>query len=172
MSTLLKVFCSISLAGLLIIAVYRFVTAETKRIGYFILQLAVLAVCFGVLYTFFFTREQIIVKGPGHEVYFVLVLYLCMLLGMLAQYLHKRFEQPKADRKKQKFDFGMFIAPVFASPIVFIPLLAALQNVVTGDLRNLTTAKLMVFFVAFENGFFWKEYFDHRRKIKQEDATK
>ncbi len=29
----------------------------------------------------------------------------------------------------------------------------------------------MVFFVAFENGFFWKEYFDNRRKIKKSETN-
>jgi hypothetical protein len=86
-----------------------------------------------------------------------------MLLGMAAQYGYNRFEQPKAERKA--FDFGLFIAPIFASPIIFIPLLAALQNADL-DLTRLTTPKMMVFFVAFENGFFWKEYFDHRRLEK------
>jgi hypothetical protein len=72
-----------------------------------------------------------------------------------------------------KFDFGMFVAPVFASPIVFIPLLAALQNTpaITGT-QGFSAVNLMVFFVAFENGFFWKEYFDHRRKAKQEETGK
>ena len=52
---------------------------------------------------------------------------------------------------------------------MFIPLLAALQNTVD-NLQNLTAVKMMVFFVAFENGFFWKEYFDHRLKAKQEET--
>lgn len=169
MSTLLTILCSVSLAGLLVIVVYRFITAEKKRIGYVILQVIVIAACFGVLYTFFFTHKPPAGRGPTHEVYFVIVLYVCMVLGMLAQYVHTRLEQPK--RKRKKFDFGVFIAPVLASPIVFIPLLAALQNAVVDELKNLTAAKLMIFFVAFENGFFWKEYFDYRRQLKKEELT-
>jgi hypothetical protein len=30
----------------------------------------------------------------------------------------------------------------------------------------------MVFFVAFENGFFWKDYFDQRRKEKARGKEK
>jgi hypothetical protein len=28
----------------------------------------------------------------------------------------------------------------------------------------MTLPRLMIFLVAFENGFFWKEYFDRKRK--------
>jgi hypothetical protein len=87
-----------------------------------------------------------------------------MLLGMLSQYIYTRLEQPKDLRKK--FDLGLFLAPIFTSPIIFIPLLSAMQNAEV-DLQNLTTPKIMIFLVAFENGFFWKELFDHRRKLKE-----
>jgi len=169
MSTLLMGLCSISLAGLGLLAVYRFFTSAQKRILPLLIQLAAIAVGGGILYTLFWAPKPIIVRSPGNEVYFVIVLYGCMLLGMLAHYLYAHFEQPKAERKQAKFDFGRFIAPIFTSPIVFIPLLAALQNTVD-NLQNLTAVKMMVFFVAFENGFFWKEYFDHRLKAKQEET--
>jgi hypothetical protein len=88
---------------------------------------------------------------------------ICMIAGMFAQYLYRHFESPV--RYRHKWDWGCFIAPVFASPIVFIPLVAAFQNSdidLTSD--RLTLPRLMIFLVAFENGFFWKEYFDRRRK--------
>jgi hypothetical protein len=83
--------------------------------------------------------------------------------GMFAQYLYRYLERPV--RYRQKWDWGCFIAPIFASPIVFIPLAAAFQNVDI-DLTNprLKLPQLMIFLVAFENGFFWKEYFDRKRK--------
>ena len=84
-----------------------------------------------------------------------------MLLGMLAQYGYNYFVTPKSDRKA--FDLGVFIAPVFASPVVFIPLLAALQNADI-DLTALTIPRMMVFLVAFQNGFFWKDFFDRQRQ--------
>ncbi len=49
-------------------------------------------------------------------------------------------------------------------------LLAALQNADV-DLENLTAPRMIVFLVAFENGFFWKEYFDHRRKDKEKNGA-
>jgi len=164
MSSLMIILTSISLIALLTIAVYYFI--QTKNIRRFILQLIIIGLAFAFLYFLFYKPESPAARGNGgNDIYFVIVLYFFMILGMLAQYTYARFSQPKRIRKK--FDFGLFIAPVFASPVIFIPLLSALQNA-NVDLRNLTTAKLMVFLVAFENGFFWKEYFDNRRKQKEE----
>lgn len=167
MSGSMTFLIALSLAGLAALAIYRAIKTKNRR-G-FILQMLVLVVCFAFLYAMF--DFPIVAQTPagkgedGQDVYLVIVLYICMLLGMLAQYAYNRFEQPKEERKK--FDLGLFFAPVFASPIIFIPLLAALQNADI-DLTKLTTAKTMVFLVAFENGFFWKEYFDHRRKGKEQ----
>jgi len=99
----------------------------------------------------------------------VIVLYICMLLGMFSNFLYARFTKEKENRGK--FDFGTFIAPVFASPVVFLPLLAAFQE--TGaDLQNFTNGKTMIFLVAFQNGFFWKEYFDNVQREKKGEANK
>lgn len=108
-------------------------------------------------------RKEPTSKGVGenNEIYFVIILYIFMLLGMLANYFYNRFSKPKTNR--ESFDIGLFIAPIFASPIIFIPLLASLQTADI-ELSNLTTTKLMVFIVSFQNGFFWKEYFDNRNK--------
>ncbi len=166
MSPLLMSLMLISFAGLLALAVYRFVKYRQAR-G-FAAQLLLLIAAFAIIFLLFYTPEEPVVKGSGsNEIYFVIILYFFMLLGMAAHYAYTYFSRPKKERKK--FDPGLFVAPVFASPIIFIPLLAALQNAEI-DLQNLTAAKTMVFFVAFENGFFWKEYFDNRRKEK-EDGT-
>lgn len=158
---------SISLAGLLTISIYYFI--QSKNIRRLVLQLIIIGLAFIFLYFLFYKPESPAARGNGgDDIYFVIVLYFFMILGMLAQYTYARFSQPKRIRKK--FDFGLFIAPVFASPIIFIPLLSALQNA-NIDLRHLTTAKFMVFLVAFENGFFWKEYFDNRRRLKEEERN-
>ena len=84
-----------------------------------------------------------------------------MLLGMLAHWLYVWLETPQ--RKRPAFDLGLFLGPVLASPIIFIPLLASLQNTDL-NLSQIDIPRFMVFVVAFENGFFWKEYFDNRKK--------
>jgi cytochrome bd-type quinol oxidase subunit 2 len=92
-----------------------------------------------------------------------------MLLGMFAQYLYRHFERPK--RYRNKWDWGCFIAPIFASPIIFTPLAAAFQSVdIDLTKPNSKLPQLMIFFVAFENGFFWKEHYD--RKQKEEEKEK
>jgi hypothetical protein len=152
----------ISLLALAMLASHRY--TQTKNTRALLVQLAALALCSAFLYALFdfpFSAEPASRGGESNDIYFVIVLYACMLLGMLAQYGHTRFSQPQRTRKK--FDLGLFFAPVFASPIIFIPLFAALQNSVS-DLNT----RVMTFLVAFENGFFWKEYFDHRRAEKGE----
>jgi len=165
MSNLMIFLTASSLLGLFAISVYRYI--KYRAAGNFILQL--IAICFfaGLLYFFFWSHQPPTPKGDGiKDIVFALVLYFFMLLGMAAQYLFSLFEKPKGKRLAE-FDWGLFVAPVFASPIVFLPLLAALQNVDI-ELDKVTLPRLMVFLVAFENGFFWKEYFDNRREAKKE----
>jgi hypothetical protein len=164
MSTPLLIAIIISLLGLFSLALFSYF--RHRQLIRFVLHVFLLLICAFFLYFYFF-RAALTARGTegGNDVAFVIVLYLFMLLGMLAHHLYTRFTLPATDRPK--FDFGLFVAPIFASPIIFIPLLSALQNA-NIDLRQLTTAKLMVFLVAFENGFFWKEYFDHRRQQKAE----
>jgi hypothetical protein len=163
MTGLMTLLTGLSLAALAALSIYRFIKEKNWRL--FIMQMVALALCFWFLRALF--GFPIVAPTPrgGQDVYLVIILYICMLLGMVAHYAYTHFEQPK--RRRTKFDVGLFIAPIFASPIIFIPLLAALQNADI-DLTQLTVPKTMVFFVAFENGFFWKEYFDHRRQQKEE----
>lgn len=103
-----------------------------------------------------------LVNKGGGDLLLAGAMAISMITGMLAQYVYRYFESPV--RYRRKWDWGCFIAPVFASPIIFIPLAAAFQNSdidLTKD--TLTLPRLMIFLVAFENGFFWKEYFDRRQ---------
>ena len=82
-----------------------------------------------------------------------------MLLGMIAHSAHDRFVVPSADRPP--FELGTFLAPILTSPMVFIPLFAALQNAGV-DFQRLDASRMMLLFVAFENGFFWRDYYNNR----------
>ena len=75
-----------------------------------------------------------------------------MLLGMSAQYAFNRFERPK--NKRPEFDWGLFIAPIFASPIIFLPLLAALQTAQI-DLANLTIPKMILLVFILKISYYW-----------------
>ena len=70
----------------------------------------------------------------------------------------------QAERGQTKFTFNAltFLMPVFASPIVFIPLLTLTSELGAGG--AFTRARVMVYLVAFQNGFFWKVFFEQQQK--------
>jgi uncharacterized membrane protein YkvI len=150
----------VSLVGLLILAVRNFI--RHRKVRQIIFSVILLSTC-GVIYAAFFESDTD-VRPKGEQLIqwpFVIILYICMLMGMALSYLYNLFSAPKKSR--QPFDVGNFLAPFFASPIVFIPLLSAFQD--SGvDLSNLTEPKLMIFLIGIQNGFFWKEFFKNRHK--------
>jgi hypothetical protein len=150
----------VSLVGLFILTILSF--RKTRNFTRTIIFLAFLVVCGAAYYLIFQTGDRIHAKGAQpNELSFIIILYVCMLLGIVCHYFYGLLMKPKGER--QRFDVGVLLAPVFASPIVFVPLLAAFQEAEI-DLANLTIPKFMVFFVAFQNGFFWKEVVENHRK--------
>ncbi len=91
----------------------------------------------------------------------VLALFVFMLLGMGAEYLYHYLDTRPAEAK---FDWRTFVKPFLVSPLVFVPLAASLQNAKV-DLSHFDIPLLMLFLVAFENGFLWRGYFT--RKLAQ-----
>jgi hypothetical protein len=154
---------SVAFVGLTALSVFSF--AGQRRPGPFVSSIAILvglAVLFHRLFGFP-TAQPISASKmlAPNELPIIGVLFVCMLLGMLAHWLYVWLETPQ--RKRPTFDLGLFIAPVMASPIIFIPLLASQQNTDL-DLSRFDIPRFMILLVAFENGFFWKEYFDNRKK--------
>ena len=163
MSGTMTLILAVSFIGLLAIALYGF--SQHRRPARLVVHLATLASLAVLLHFLFgFPRRGAVLSpsgAPASELPLIAVLFGFMLAGMLAHWLYGWLETPQ--RERPSFDLGMFLAPVLASPIVFIPLLAALQNA-NLDLSRLDVPRFMLFLVAFENGFFWKEYFENRRK--------
>ena len=153
-----------SIAGLFLIALLGF--GKSRNFGRFTLWTALLAACGAIYFFLFQTGPHLSGKGEQpNQLGFLIVLYVCMLVGMAFNYLFTLFLKPKENR--EAFDLGAFLVPMLASPLVFIPLLGAFQNAPV-DLTNLTLPKYMIFFVAFQNGFFWKEVVDNLRKRQAE----
>lgn len=101
------------------------------------------------------------VGEPGHsaaDVAAVVVSYVAMLLGMMAEYVYQQ-----AEKKRKRFTFVplTFVMPILVSPIVFIPLLTIVTEAGPGG--AFTRARLMVYLVAFQSGFFWKGFLEQRR---------
>jgi len=106
-----------------------------------------------------FVPDSVESKGPVDETVAIVLCYLCMLLGMVAEY---GYAQAERGHKRLRFEPMTFLMPIFASPIVFIPLLT-----ITTDISfdgAFSKSKLMVYLVAFQNGFFWKGFFEQRRQ--------
>ena len=89
----------------------------------------------------------------------LVVSYIAMVLGMAAHYIYAKAEKGET---RLTIEWMRFLMPILASPIVFIPLVSIAGEVgSTGHLFE--RAKVMVYLVAFQNGFFWKHFFDQRR---------
>jgi hypothetical protein len=154
---------AVSIAGLIALSALTSARQGSLRPLLFpIAALAGLALFLHRLFDFPIARPIPASKALGSsELPVIGLLFTCMLFGMLAHWLYAWLETPQ--RKRPPFDLGLFLGPVLASPIIFIPLLASLQNTDL-DLSRIDIPRFMVFVVAFENGFFWKEYFDNRKK--------
>ncbi len=152
MSPLLTVIVAAALFGLIALSVFVFIKQRSLRP--FLLQIVLLAGLAFLLHQFFgfpTPRLASVSKSLGSdELPIIGVLFACMLIGMLAHWLYVWLETPQGTRPP--FDLGPFIAPILASPIVFVPLLASLQNADL-DLSQFDIPRFMVFLVAFENGF-------------------
>jgi hypothetical protein len=97
-------------------------------------------------------------RGDGESAALV-ISYVSMVIGMIAHYVYAKAEKGETTLR---IEWMPFLMPILASPIVFIPLVSIAGEVSsTGGLFE--RARLMVYLVAFQNGFFWKHFFDQRR---------
>ncbi|MCH8955994.1 hypothetical protein IIA28_11865 [candidate division KSB1 bacterium] len=168
MSVLLNWITAISMVALGTLLFYRDFKARSGKCV--ILHAVILLACVAFLWRFFgFLTPELVAKGDNNEVIFIIVLYLLMVLGMLASYAFQHFSKEKMERKE--WDIGLFLAPVFVSPVIFIPLLTAFQQAAATQQAGGDSPRMMMFLVAFQNGFLWKEYFDHKRKKVTQDGT-
>jgi chromate transport protein ChrA len=151
MSDLLSVILTVSLALLVVHLAYRVFTKRTALLPSALVVLASGWVVYAV------APKAMQTRSPD-EVVAIIVCYASMVLGMMAEY---GYAQAERGNKKLEFDLMSFLMPIFASPIVFIPLLTLTSEVAFGG--AFTRPKLMVYLVAFQNGFFWKSFFEQRR---------
>ncbi len=166
MSPEMNALIAISMAGLLVVSGrWGRKTGEWRMFEALAIWVAALAILLNR--QFGFPKTPTLAMGLQDDLVLWVALYLCMILGMFGHYAYRRFERPK--RNRPRWDWGLFIAPVFASPMVFIPLATSFNNAGL-DLKTLTSAKLMIFLVAFQNGFFWQAFFDRRYKENQKSA--
>ena len=148
----------LSLAAVAAELLYRLVTRSAP------LPRRVLALAAGVgLYAL--APAVVQTKDGLDEAAAIVVCYLSMVLGMMAQYV---YDQAERGNDRLELNWMTFLMPIFASPIVFMPLLTLTSEVGMGG--AFTRAKLMVYLVAFQNGFFWKSFFEQRRIAVRRDV--
>jgi hypothetical protein len=148
----------LSLGGLLVLIVRNFLL--WRRVGEGLFHISLLVACGGAYIFLFQTGPQVQPKSDQPSQWaFLVVLYACTVIGMLSNYLYNRFAA--AQESRRPFDFWNFVAPVFLSPVVFCPLYNAFVSAGV-DLGTFSASKLMIFFVAFEQGFFWKDFLESR----------
>lgn len=111
--------------------------------------------------------EKKVMLGPGEpqhirvgQILLVLLMYVGVLFGVIAEYVLEALRSSPADRIPIDF-FGLFRGWLVATllfPLV-CPKIFNLTGVPPGSSAisdNSTLGRLLQFFVAFENGFFWQ----------------
>jgi hypothetical protein len=151
MSDLFALILTVSLALLVLDLAYRVFTKNTALLPTTFVVLAAGWVVYAL------APRAVQTKGSSDEIVAIIFCYASMVLGMMAEY---GYAQAERGNKKLEFDLMSFLMPIFASPIVFIPLLTLTSEVAIGG--AFTRPKLMVYLVAFQNGFFWKSFFEQR----------
>ena len=142
------------LSGAAFALIVLFLAIRSRR------PLLILVTCVGVAIgawiVYVVSPAGTVTRGDETNGITLIISYVAMVLGMMAHYVYAQAEK---GAKKLKFRWLPFLMPVLASPIVFIPLVSIAGEVPAVG-GAFTHAKLMVYLVAFQNGFFWKHFFD------------
>ena len=136
-------------------AVVLYLALRTRRPRVIVLTLLIVAVSAWIVYSA--APATAGTRGDG-DTATLIISYVAMILGMTA---HTLYAEAEKARKRLRFRWLPFLMPILASPIVFIPLVSIAGEVPAVG-GAFTQAKVMVYLVAFQNGFFWKHFFDQR----------
>jgi hypothetical protein len=159
MTAILSAILSVSLVAL----IFGSVSLELKRwrARRLLATGTVIAIALGI-----FILDAVQTKSPAEDITAVVFCYAAMLLGMVAHGFYTRREQGTS---KVQLDPLQLLLPTFASPIVFIPLLTMTTGLSAGS--AFTTPTLMVYLVAFQNGFFWKTFFGWQHRPEEVESA-
>lgn len=139
----------LGLFGLLIIIELVLYRAVTK----FIIQTAILLAVIVVLNMTTGFPSVRLAFGGVTSIIIIGIMFLCTLLGIAGHYFYYL---------KGKIVWRTFLKPFIISPIVLLPLIGTVQK--TSDAETVQIISFGI--LAFQNGFFWREVFEHaKRKI-------
>jgi hypothetical protein len=103
-----------------------------------------------------------VAKGTdSDDLLHIVLLYLSMVLGMLGQYLYSWLKVGE----RAQFKVREFLGTCFIAPAVFIPF----YNTIKGS-WNEPSMRWLVYFVAYENGFFFKNTLDQGGKTRAKSS--
>ena len=147
------------ISGLAVIVFAVVQYRKDSRPARLIAQIAAVVLIFAAVVHYLGLPGTLISKGSEDNQKFlaaITAIYVSIVLGMLAESFYKWFGEPKSKRRRN-FDWGATIQPLFISPILLIPTIAAFQNA-NIDVMNLGFPSLMILLTAFEKGFLWRHY--------------
>src|SRR6187397_892295 len=142
MSETLTMILALSLAAMIGELTYRIGTRSARLLP------RVMVVILGAAIVYAVAPGRVEHMGSASDTASIVVCYVSMLLGMIAEY---GYAQAERGQTTLTFEPLTFLMPIFASPIVFIPLLTLTSELGGGG--AFTRARLMVYLVAFQNGF-------------------
>jgi len=156
-SKIASLFLVLSILGLGLILLLTLVKKRGSRT--LVIQVLVLTVYALILNGVFgFTKPaHIKARGSTEEIALIGSVYLFSILGIVAQVLSTRMQLPEIDWPR--FEVRSLVASVLASTIIVIPLMTVFDSE-SLKLGQWGGPRFVIFFVAFQNGFFWKDYFD------------
>ena len=146
-------------SGVLFAAIALYLAIRTRRAGPIAGTLLGLAAAAWIVYTVMpspTTSRSAPEEASGAT---LVISYIAMVLGMVAHYAYAQAEK---GARTLTIEWLPFLMPILASPIVFIPLVSIAGETPSAG-GAFTRAKLMIYLVAFQNGFFWKHFFDQRK---------
>ena len=155
MSEFQTTIIALTLIGFLIFIVVDFM--RKKNYTYLLINAAILILIFLVL-KFYFNFPSSVEPRSGIDQWDMLLLYILTLLGMVAHYFYDKLTHEGEDFK---FSFKGFIRPLIVSPLIFYPLLS-LFDLCNFELNFTTPAGIIMYFIAFQNGYFWKSFFERQ----------
>lgn len=128
-----------------------------RQLKMLIFEVSIGIVALAVLYfTTGFPFERTVAFGGFNPYLLTLLLLFFIVVGMMANYIFYK-------RPRQKFRWLLFFKPFFISPIVLLPLIGAINF---DSIEHVQLISLC--FLAFQNGFFWREIFNKALKQQQE----
>lgn len=121
-----------------------------RRIKRLLIEAMILSLVVLILHLTTGFPESIKTFGSFNPESTILLMLVSVVLGMTANYFF---------HLKKGFNWLTFIKPLFISPIVLLPLIGTVNETA---LQPVQLFSLM--FIAFQNGFFWKEVYNKAQK--------